>query len=545
MSIHSIRTKITAMALAVILFSMAIGTVFGVIAIRDIGRQNADQMLLQLAETGQKNLNHYFEGVERAVEKVAAYVQADLNRQDERDLHEHLNDVRSVFQKLAYRTYGVLTYYYRIDPSVSKTAKGFWYTNLDGEEFREHEVTDISLYDVNDTSKLVWFTVPRASGKPVWLPPYITDNLDVRVISYNIPVYQHGIFIGVIGIEIDYSRMAAEIDSISLFENGYAFLNDARGRLIYHPRIDVTTLDKPVPIPSAFLSTKKRHVRYTFEGSDRQAAWVPLRNGTRIVVTVPVEEISAVWQQWVYKIIAFFSVLLFGSFVLVMAFVGRLTRPLRELTRAAEQLGEGNYDVSLPYDSKDEVGKLTATFKKVSAKLKTQISNLNDLAYADALTSLHNQGAFDLMLKDIQEKIKDSSGPLEFAVCIFDCNRLKQINDSHGHAKGNVYLKETSAAICEVFDHSPIFRIGGDEFAALLLNRDFRKREELLRRFDEKCREKRESETEPWRRIEVARGMAVYDPNEDRSVSDVVRRADKLMYENKWESKQKRSEAQQ
>ena len=542
MPIYSIRTKITAMALFVIMLAMVISTAFGVVAIRDTGKQNADQMLLLLAETGQKNLNHYFESVERAVEAVASYVQADLNRHEERDLTAHLEDVRAVFQKFAYRTYGVLTYYYRIDPLVSKTAKGFWYTNLDGEEFREHEVTDISLYDVNDTSKLVWFTVPRASGKPIWLSPYVTDNLDVRVISYNIPIYQHGIFIGVIGIEIDYSRMAREIDNITLFENGYAFLNDAKGKLIYHPRMDVTALEKTVPVPEGVLSTN-RHVRYTFEGAEKQGAWVPLRNGTRIVVTVPVEEINAVWHKWIYKIIVIFSLLLVASFILIMTFVGRLTRPLRDLTKAAEEVGEGNYDVSLSYEGRDEVGKLTRTFKKVSAKLKAQIDSLNDLAYADALTSLHNKGAFDQLVRDIQEKLGASGGTLEFAICIFDCNHLKEINDCYGHDKGDIYLKDSSSVICLVFDHSPVFRIGGDEFAAVLLNQDFKNREALLRQFDERCLEIRQSLNEPWRQIEVARGMAVYDPSEDASVNDVVRRADRLMYENKWSSKQKQTEA--
>lgn len=52
----------------------------------------------------------------------------------------------------------------------------------------EHQVTDITLYDTEDTSQLVWYTVPKATGEAVWLPPYITDNLDVRVLSYNVPI---------------------------------------------------------------------------------------------------------------------------------------------------------------------------------------------------------------------------------------------------------------------------------------------------------------------------------------------------------------------
>ena len=77
---------------------------------------------------------------------------------------------------------------------------------------------------MNDTSKLVWFTVPKHEGKSIWLPPYITDNLDVRVISYDAPVYYKGEFIGVVGIEVDYTTMAEEVDSIQFYDNGYAYL---------------------------------------------------------------------------------------------------------------------------------------------------------------------------------------------------------------------------------------------------------------------------------------------------------------------------------
>lgn len=118
-----------------------------------------------------------------------------------------------------------------------------------------------------------------------------------------------------------------------------------------------------------------------------------------------------------------------------------------------------------------------------------------------------------------------------FAVCIFDCNSLKEVNDRYGHDKGDLYLKQTAAVICEVFNHSPVFRIGGDEFAALLMGRDCLNREELLRQFDETCMEKRRQNTDTWEQVDVARGMAVYDPQEDESVSDVVRRA---AWQSRW-----------
>lgn len=228
---NSIRTKSTLLTVCGIVAAMVIATLLGVIALKNVGSDSSDEMLLLLCETGEKNLDFYFESVEQSVEMVSAYVESDLNGLDDEHLQQHLDRVSDIFKKLTYKTNGILTYYYRIDPAISATAKGFWYVNQDGEGFQEHEVTDITQYDTEDTSRLVWFTVPKATGKAIWLPPYITDNLGARVISYNTPVYLKGRFVGVIGIEIDYSTMAEQVDSIKLYENGYAFINDSDGTL--------------------------------------------------------------------------------------------------------------------------------------------------------------------------------------------------------------------------------------------------------------------------------------------------------------------------
>ncbi len=533
---HSIRTKISAATIGAIIITMIIATVLGVVAIRDIGTSSSEQMLMLLCEAGQKNLDDYLEDLEQDVGVISAYVEADLDGLGDEALQAHLDRVSDFFKKIMVKTKGVKTYYYRIDPTVSSTVKGFWYVDLDGEGFREHEVTDITLYDTSDTSALVWFTVPKYEGKAVWLPPYITDNLDVRVISYNIPVYFKGQFIGVIGIELDYTAMAEQVNNITLYENGYAFVNDPKGTIIYHPRMDVTSMETAPKAPEGLLVSDSV-VHYNYEGTEKLAVWLPLINGDHLNVTVPMSEINAGWQHWVLVLVITFTALLIVFILFILKYTGRIIKPLQQLTEVAEKIDAGNYDCTLDYKGDDEIGVLTHTFSRVTANLKKTITDLNDLAYADALTSLHNKGAFDICVRDIQMKLDAPDGGPAFAVCIFDCNDLKKVNDQNGHDKGDIYLKETAKIICEVYEHSPVFRIGGDEFAALLMDQDYQNRDELLRQFDERCLEKRRQNADAWEQVDVACGMAVYDPDEDESVSDVVRRADKIMYENKFMSK--------
>ena len=84
-----------------------------------------------------------------------------------------------------------------------------------------------------------------------------------------------------------------------------------------------------------------------------------------------------------------------------------------------------------------------------------------------------------------------------------------------------------------MFDHSPVFRIGGDEFVTVLLNGDFQNREALLQRFEERRQEICAGAQNPWEEVHIAVGIAVYDPQTDATVQDTVRRADQIMYENK------------
>ena len=537
---RSLRTRITLLTVCVVVFALAIVTVSSVLFIRSNERRESKQMLLLLCETGERNLDYYFNSVQKAVGNVASFVEEDLDGLEDEQLEAHMERVGRYFEEMAYKANGVLTYYYRIDPEISDNVKGFWYTNLDGEGFTEHEVTDITLYDTQDTSKLVWFTVPKHEGKAVWLPPYITDNLDVRVLSYNVPVYYKGQFVGVVGIEIDDSTMAEQVESIHLYSDGYAFLSDSEGNLFYHPHIDVSGLtEETTPeLPEGVISDDT-FIRYNYEGVEKQAAWLPLSNGMRLFVTVPLSETEGDWQKLVSVIIIISGVVLLVMSIFTMLYTKRITKPLEQLTEAAEQVDKGNYDFTLEYSGNDEVGRLTSTFRRLSDHMKEHINDLNRRVYVDALTSVKNKGAFSTALDTLQKQVDENEAGLEFAVGVFDCDNLKKINDRYGHDKGDVYLKTACQLICHVFDHSPVFRIGGDEFAVILRNDDYRNRAELIERFEKESEAINAENEDQWKQVHVAMGIAEYDPEKDHYVIDTVRRADKSMYTDKQGRKER------
>ncbi|WP_024865327.1 sensor domain-containing diguanylate cyclase [Butyrivibrio sp. FCS014] len=535
---RSLRTRITATMLCVIFIALVFTTLLSAIFIRRTESRKTDQLLLMLCKMGEQSLDYYFDSVQDSVDRVSSFVEEDLKDTSDEELEKHMQRAREYFGMMASRTKGVLTYYYRIDPSVSSKVKGFWYTNLSGGGFEEHEVTDITLYDVDDTSKLVWFTVPKHEGRSIWLPPYITDNLDVRVISYDAPVYCNGQFIGVVGIEVDYSTMAQEVDSIQFYDNGYAFLSGADGKLFYHPHIDVTSApsDASYAIPFS-MDGDSSFVRYSYNGEKKEAVWLPLSNGMRLIVSVPESETKGDWIGLILNISLGAVLVLLISSLFLMLYTMRITKPLEQLTEATEQVEKGNYDVDLPYNEDDELGRLTGSFKNLSDNMRAHISDLSEQAFVDSLTQVKNKAAFAKISDELQQQIDNGAKETEFAIGAFDCDSLKEINDRYGHDKGDEYLKNACAAISDAFKRSPVFRMGGDEFCVIFRRGDYNHRGELIRRFEKSVEKINAAASNPWEKVWISSGFAEFDPALDKGVADVLKRADELMYENKRERK--------
>lgn len=132
---HSIRTKFALAVVSVIILTLSIATAIGVISIRKLGRDDADQMLHLTAKTGAMNLEMYFESVEHSVRTVSTLVSDSLDGMPLEDLDSQVERARNLFVRIAHNTNGVRTYYFRIDPEISEDVKGFWYVYQDGKGF--------------------------------------------------------------------------------------------------------------------------------------------------------------------------------------------------------------------------------------------------------------------------------------------------------------------------------------------------------------------------------------------------------------------------
>lgn len=150
-------------------------------------------------------------------------------------------------------------------------------------------------------------------------------------------------------------------------------------------------------------------------------------------------------------------------------------------------------------------------------------------ATRDSLTGVRNKHAYADEERDLDELIESTEDPA-FAIVVCDVNDLKRVNDTLGHKAGDQYIRDACAVICDAFKHSPVFRVGGDEFAIICRGYDYDHLDENAAKIEEHNVSGRGAGG-----IQIAYGVARFEADESAEV--VFERADRRMYKRKAQMK--------
>ncbi len=227
-----------------------------------------------------------------------------------------------------------------------------------------------------------------------------------------------------------------------------------------------------------------------------------------------------------------------------------LFKPLNKMTRCIEsfkfdtdqdRFNNVNNMEALNINVKNEIDELynalvlsmkdSAYFMTTLNRAKSEIKEISETAYKDALTGVGSKTAYDNEINKLQVDMNRDKN-IKFAIVMIDVNNLKYVNDTYGHELGDDYIKGCCRIICRIYKRSPVFRIGGDEFVVILRNDDYVTRmdcfDSLEDAFDDSYNN---TSAKEYCRYSASFGMAEYDPSSDKTVEDVFKRADKLMYD--------------
>ena len=189
------------------------------------------------------------------------------------------------------------------------------------------------------------------------------------------------------------------------------------------------------------------------------------------------------------------------------------------------------------------VTKMTADMRDYAqglAEAEETMRELQDSVFKDSLTRVNLEAAYVKMSQKLDRKIADNNA--EFAIVIVDVNGTGAINRKYGQSMGDEYIVGACMLISSVFKHSPVYRVGGDDFAVVLQGRDYRDREALVEslRKDFEQSARRSMTKQPWQCYSAAIGMSAYQPGSDPNTKCVYTRAVAEMISAKKERKEEK-----
>lgn len=550
----SIRTKFLVLMLICVLLSAAAFAGVGSYTAGALVEEDSVQIMNLLCGEQAKEMDMMLLSVEQAVNTVSRYAEEQLSAIG--DINEEkiyfllsMKKTKELAFNVAENTSGTTAVYVCLKPDFSASMDGFCLVRGDGqEELEESRAIRVAEEIEAEEGQNEWYQKVVQEDLPVWTVPHESIADGKNVISYVVPLHKDDSVVGVIGMDVEMQVLKDYVDSVQIYDTGYAFLGDKEKNIYYHR-------DYPDGLKEEEVYGNLRQIMrllsegqegvglydYRWEDKQKKLTFCTLRNGMLLIVTAPEKEIYAAQNRMTVQSLVVLVLIIVISVLLTGQVTSRITAPLKELTRAAEKVAGGDLSVSIECSTRDEVGVLAKSFEQTVRSLKQHIDYINKLAYTDALTGAMNKMAYKEAVISMEKQME--KGAAEFAVVVMDINNLKKINDNFGHEFGDMLIRDSASIIQRTFKESTIYRIGGDEFVTILKNDDVKKKAEYLSTFNDEITRFNRNNTKYEQKVQIAIGIAAYDSGEDKSFQTVFRRADSVMYENKMALKEAEKQA--
>lgn len=410
MIMKSIKTKLLAMMILCILTSVLINSVVSINnSNKVINEDSVEVMNLHCSNTAQ-NINALLSRIDQSVTTLSSSLLTELDdihrfQTDPQYVQEFSDKIDATVLNAAIHTEGALTAYVRYNPEFTDPTSGVFYSRSSASSGFEQVVpTDFSMYDPSDSAHVGWYYIPVQNGKPTWMSPYVNENIGVHMISYVIPLTVDGVSVGIVGMDIEFSQITDIVDQAQFYGQGYAFLTDDTNQIIYHPELemytDLSTInDGEMKALSDYLSQGDKGedlYSYTYQGLEKQMVYTTLNDGLKLLLTAPSKDIHANATKLMFQMLAISAVAVLVTVGLSLFVIQRMVKPIRELSDAAERVGNGDLSVVISHHAKDEIGTLALNFGKAVKQLQEYIDYIDEVSAV--LDDMAN-GNFSFQLK--------------------------------------------------------------------------------------------------------------------------------------------------
>ncbi len=512
----TIKSKILTIVISTLIVITVLVTLIAVNITHEIMHKDADRILKNTSQKEAAYINEMLNDFLDSANIITHYAVSEVKNPHLLENYDYaknyIDNVRFLYDEVAHNTSGVYSYYFCLSPGFSSTPMGFYSQFEDDGDMYELTEEEFSKLSIITDNELEEYSRAADSSAGQWVEPHPSRFTGVSVISYITPIYSNGIFIGLLGFNMEFDHLIDRINGIEVYENGEALLISEAHDTVY---------------------SADGYTEYEGEFTEAEAELV---NGMCLELRVAYKDIQSNIRYLLTNIILAFIGVLILAIIFTYYMTDRITGPLNKLIAVISDatIGENRLN-ELDVDSDDEIGLLAKVLKDAASKSREYTEYISSVAYRDSLTGVKNSTAYAEAIEEIDKDI--SLGEADFGVIVADVNFLKETNDIYGHYAGNDLLIRAANLIESGFKVSPVFRIGGDEFVVILKGEELKNHLSFVNHVDNIFSTAYIEVNNDRIGVSVARGISLFDKDKDISYADVFHRADKAMYENKMEIK--------
>lgn len=374
--------------------------------------------------------------------------------------------------------------------------------------------------EVYEPRKRPWYEAAKREGGPTWSQVYLDFQTFLPTLTANTPVYESasGDLLGVCATDIILSEELNDfLKNLEVGKTGISFIIEPSGFLIASSTIEPTTRGegKDIGLIAArdsqnyLISRTARYLESQYQnlnevGSsqlhahfDRDRHYIETVRfqdgyGLDWIVVLVVPEADFMAQIYantritvVLCLLAFIATLIIGLFI-----THGLSRPLRRLSVAAQEIGRGDWNTAIDLTRTDVIGDLSRSLATMTQQLQISFKKLENridertfdlvkanqelqlLSYVDGLTQVANRRYFDRYFEQEWHRLTRENKPLSLILC--DVDYFKRYNDHYGHQAGDRCLQRIAQLLSKNLQRPAdlVARYGGEEFILLLSNTD-------------------------------------------------------------------------
>ena len=418
----SIRMKITAAVVFCSLISAVVISLLSITNSRNMSNAAAEKELILNCENTGSAVNALISRIEQSVDTLTdiALERLDFSKFQNNDAYvtQYTNELMEDFVKFAEHTDGAICAYIRYNPDFTDPTSGIFLTRINTQEaFESVTPTDFSMYEKDDYAHVGWYYIPVANKAPIWMDPYLNENINVYMISYVVPLYVDGTSVGILGMDIDFSQITNFADSVTAFDTGYSFIVSATGNVLYHKEIasgtDLATYNNgELSVVKDYIldsANQENTLAYSYQGESKYLTFVELKNGMKLVLTAPLKEIKAEADLLSAQIFGSLVIGILISAVFGIIISNTIARPIKRITEIIMQTAQLNFhkaaDIDQLMKKKDETGKMAKAVYEMRGALRKLVNDMEQVK--DSL--VNNMDLLDHIMKENNAVSEDNS----------------------------------------------------------------------------------------------------------------------------------------